>query len=86
MIRKIYKYVSDALLCRRYRRLYHRLFWFYAERYTTAEEAGFHAAEAFFDSPGMSGKNGCLMRFQSVSRWEGICLSFFPVCFQCLSC
>lgn len=47
MIRKIYKYISDALLRRRYRKLYHRLFWFYAEKYSTADEAGINAAEAF---------------------------------------
>lgn len=47
MIRKIYKYISDALMRRRYLKLYHRLFWFYAERYSTADEAGINAAEAF---------------------------------------
>lgn len=48
MIRNIYDRISNAILRHRYRRLYCRLFWHYAERYSTAEEAGFHAAEAFF--------------------------------------
>lgn len=47
MIRKIYNRISDALLRRRYRKLYKRLFWYYAERCKTADEAGLNAAEAF---------------------------------------
>lgn len=47
MIRKIYKNIYNVLIRRRYRKLYCRLFWFYAKKYSTAEEAGFHAAEAF---------------------------------------
>lgn len=47
MIRKIYNQISNAILRRRYRRLYCRLFWHYAEKFSTAKEAGFHASEAF---------------------------------------
>ena len=46
-MRKIYNRISNAILRHRYRRLYCRLFWHYAEKCTTAEEAGIHAAEAF---------------------------------------
>lgn len=47
MILKIFNSISNVILRYRYRRLYYRLFWHYAEKYSTAEEAGFHAAEAF---------------------------------------
>ncbi len=47
MLRKVIIRISNAILRWRYRRLYCRLFWYYTKYYSTAEEAGFHAAEGF---------------------------------------
>lgn len=52
MIRKLYKSISDALLRRRYRKLYHRLFWHYAAKSEIASFAIQQADEAFFKLTG----------------------------------
>ena len=70
MIRKIYKSISDALLRRRYRKLYYRLFWHYAKKHSTAEEAGFHAAEAFLWLTGYEWKEW-LFNFHPDRQGEG---------------
>lgn len=64
MIRNIFNRISNALRRQRYQKLYRRLFWHYAEKYSTAHEAGVQAADAFFSSPGMSGRNGYLIPFR----------------------
>lgn len=47
MARNIFNRISKSILRLRYSRLYSRLFWHYAEKYSTAEEAGFHTSVAF---------------------------------------
>lgn len=48
MLRKIFNYISDAILRWRYRRLYCRLFWLYAKKHNYAEIAIDQANLAFF--------------------------------------
>lgn len=47
MIRNIFNRISKAILRRRYQKLFHRLFWFYARTSSSALEAGREAADAF---------------------------------------
>lgn len=47
MFKKLYYNFVEVIRRRRYRRLYYRLFWFYAERCSTVFEAGSSAADAF---------------------------------------
>lgn len=48
MIRKIYNRIAKAILRRRYRRLYYRLFWHYAPKSDIADLAIQQANRAFF--------------------------------------
>lgn len=47
MIRKLYSRISNRILRWRWRRLYYRLFWYYAQRTHDANEAGYQAKNAF---------------------------------------
>lgn len=47
MIGKLFSSISNRILRWRWRRLYYRLFWYYARKTDSADEAGYQAMQAF---------------------------------------